>query len=80
MRYSTAMKILIWGLLLALVACGDDAPDDACQNLAAVCALCPADGDGPLAAESCNNTVELADNYACQERLDADTYGAQGCR
>lgn len=77
MRAAMARKARGWGWACVAavglaVGCNDF--EGSCDDLAEICATCPLDGDGPVAASSCNHTVDSGDEAACQARLDQDTY------
>jgi hypothetical protein len=70
------MKRPFWFLAIVLFGC----TDEACDDLAAICELCPDDEDGRVARSSCLRTVEADDAVACEERIDQRTYAPYGCR
>ncbi len=72
-------RVLLCALLLAplsITACG--APN--CDDLAAICELCPSDGLGPAAKESCLRAVATDDDATCEDKLDKRSYAAFGCK
>lgn len=62
-------------LCVCLTGCGDDA----CADLAEMCATCPADGQGPLAQASCQRAADAGDELACEDRLESGVYEGFGC-
>ena len=54
--------------------------DDACDELADICARCPDDATGRAARASCQRAVDSGDTLACEERVEQQTYAPYGCR
>lgn len=66
-----------WLFLCACLTWGCSNP---CDELLEVCDKCPTTGDGPVAAESCRQTVENGNEDDCEARLDEQIYEARGCK
>jgi hypothetical protein len=63
-------------LLLAAAACSDAA----CEDLAAVCELCPDTPDGRQARTSCLGVVASDDSVTCEDNLESGVFGRHGCQ
>ncbi len=75
-------KILLPGMLFIGLLCAATAScaGGACSELADICQLCPADGNGPVARASCEAAVDEDDEEACEDRVDRKTYASFGCQ
>ncbi len=68
--------VVAGALLLALAGCGDSP----CEELAAICELCPTTGLGPTAKESCLRAVATDDDHTCDEKVEQRSYAVFDCK